>query len=172
MNEDIFVAAGAPPLKASPQSSSGNQPPDHSSKNPLNRSDGRQQLHNGNAADSNPPLPEGSQRALKKLSSQSSFALGHITSTSAGHLNSNASAKSESGVVLSSGGEAASADTEQLHRARIQVYGANVLPPVKTKSILELMWLALHDKTLVTNLLRRLFLVFHCVSYQITPNDP
>jgi Ca2+-transporting ATPase len=33
---------------------------------------------------------------------------------------------------------------------RAKIFGANVLPPVKSKSIFQLMWLAFNDKTLVS----------------------
>jgi Ca2+-transporting ATPase len=46
-----------------------------------------------------------------------------------------------------SGGEGAFAATRD---DRIRVYGINIMPPQKTKTLLQLMWLALKDKVLVS----------------------
>ncbi|TPX40764.1 hypothetical protein SeMB42_g02874 [Synchytrium endobioticum] len=158
VTDDVFAAAGAsvpatPPTPA-PAPSPLPTTADHKhSPQPL-----QQRLRptgDGNAIDQNTPVASPSEdRPLANIESQSSFALGNTTSSAL--LNDNAVKTPDNGAEPQQGqdqslgrADAARRLVHDLHRTRLQVYGANVLPPVKSKSILELMWLALHDKTLI-----------------------
>ncbi|TPX31005.1 hypothetical protein SmJEL517_g05550 [Synchytrium microbalum] len=107
-----------------------------------------QQTDNHPKSDTNEPTAStASRRPLKRLTSQSSFALGTVESTPL--VSDNKMGRQQTSNGDASHQVVAIEDINEIHAARISVYGTNVLPAVKSKSILELMWLALHDKTLI-----------------------